>query len=176
MYHKKTLQCPSAGHGDLNFHHGRDGNARCATPKGSRRFDSHYLTIIRPQSFYIVYLWGSTLRPHAEGIYKKLKSITEFMWLIYPKATFVTPSVSGELPASRLPRLPWLKIPRQTLTSQNILKHRANHHFLPLIANRNSPLYLLIKKSHTSLYNYTSLSVLPQHRQPFFTTKKRIFS
>ena len=32
--------------------------------------------------------------------------------------------VSGELQASRLPRLPWLKIPRQNLTSQTIIKRR----------------------------------------------------
>ena len=61
---------------------------------------------------------------------KKLKSITEFIWLFYPKATFSTLSVSGELPASRLPRLPWLKIPRQNLTSQTILKYHTNHDFL----------------------------------------------
>jgi hypothetical protein len=35
------------------------------------------------------------------------------------KDNFRNPSVSGELQASRLPRHPWLKIPRQILTSQN---------------------------------------------------------
>ena len=53
------------------FNLGKDGNARCATPKGSRC-------------------------------------------------------------------IPWLKIPRQILTLQNILKHRTNHNFLSLIANGDS--------------------------------------
>ena len=43
--------------------------------------------------------------------------------------------VSGELQASRFPCTPWLKIPRQTLTLQNTLKHHTNHNFLSLIAN-----------------------------------------
>ena len=49
------------------------------------------------------------------------------------------PSVSGELRASRLPRLPWLKTPRQNLTSQTIIKRRANRNFLSFIANGDSP-------------------------------------
>ena len=58
----------------------------------------------------------------ANTVYKKLKSLTESIWLIYPKATFLTLSVSGELQASWLPCTPWLKIPRQNLTFKNILK------------------------------------------------------
>ena len=47
-----------------------------------------------------------------------------------PEGNLPNPSVSGELPASRLPRLPWLKIPRQNLTLQTILKYHTNHDFL----------------------------------------------
>ena len=75
----------------------------------------------------------------ANTVYKKLKSITEFIWLFYPKATFPTLSASGELQASRLPRHPWFKIPRQNLTSKNILKCHTNRNVLSFIANEDSP-------------------------------------
>ena len=74
-----------------------------APRKGLRNFALHYSTANCPQYSWSFYLWGSTLRPHAEGIYKKLKYITEFIWLNYPKATFITLSVSGELQASQFP-------------------------------------------------------------------------
>ena len=62
------------------------------------------------------------------------KEYNGILAVIYPKATFATLSVSGELQASRLPRHPWLKIPRQILTSQTITKRRIYpifHHFSP---------------------------------------------
>ena len=39
----------------------------------------------------------------ANTVYKKLKSITESMWLFFSKGNFPNLSVSGELQASRLP-------------------------------------------------------------------------
>ena len=51
------------------------------------------------------------------------------------EGNFPNPSVSGELQASRLPRLPWFKIPRQILTSQTIIKRRIYpifYHFSPM--------------------------------------------
>ena len=41
------------------------------------------------------------------------------------EGNFRNPSLSGELQASRFPRLPWLKTPRQNLTSQTIKKNAA---------------------------------------------------
>ena len=128
---------------------------------------------------------------------KKNTYTMEFLWVLYPKATFVTLSrflastsprcgscartlcvlrdtascdfasqsssrcSSGNLtpsvqvypppsfalrrmcPASSeragFKRILWLKIPRQNLTSQNILKHRTNHNFLSLFPNGDSP-------------------------------------
>ena len=78
----------------------------------------------------------------------------EFLWLSYPKATFVTPSVSGELPASRFPCFPCLKIPRQILTLQTMIKPPplSNfYHFSPM----ESPLSVQMVLS--SAWRYCSI-------------------
>ena len=73
MSNSWTLVCLAARHWDLNFYHGKDGNARCATPKRSRRFASHYSTITRPQSFYIFYIWDYTPDPVPKADIKNKK-------------------------------------------------------------------------------------------------------
>ena len=73
----------------------------------------------------------------------------EFLRLFYPKATFPTLSVSGELQASRFPYFPWLKIPRQNPTSQNILRTHSSPSFSITYRQRGqSP--KLLKHSPTS--------------------------
>ena len=74
--------------------------------------------------------------PNAEGIYKKIKSIMEFLWLLFPKAPFVTLSVSGELPTSQLSVA---KNPASNshFTKQN--KTTAIIQFLSLFSNGDSP-------------------------------------
>ena len=79
-----TLLCPAsskrAGFRGLRgyktflfFHHGKHGNARCATPKWSRRFASHYSPANCPQYTWNFLSLGLHPRPHAEGIYKNSK-------------------------------------------------------------------------------------------------------
>ena len=79
------------------------------------------------------YLWGSTPDPMPKADIKTKKFCGIYM-VILSEGNFPNPSVSGELQASRLPRHPWLKIPRQILTSQTITKRRIYpifHHFSP---------------------------------------------
>ena len=53
-------------------------------------------------SFALFYLWGFTLSPHAEGIYKNSKVLWNLCGYL-SEGNFRNPSVSDELQASRLP-------------------------------------------------------------------------
>ena len=150
----------------MNFHHGRHGNARCATPKGSTKF--RFALFDRKLSAILLELFISGVAPqtpcqNAEGIYKIIKSIAESMWLIYPKATFATLSVSGELQTSRLPRLPWFKNPasKSHFSNHNKTPHLSN--FLSLFSNGDSP--QAINLSHTVAKKATTTIMYESDRQ-----------
>ena len=154
MYHWKTLQCPSAGHGDLNFHHGRHGNAlgllrlslressslrssvNLTTSSQANLRDTEKVTKIRfslPDhnssiNSLLFYLWGFTPDPMPKADIKTKKFCGIYV-VILSEGNFPNPSVSGELQASRLPRLPWLKIPRQFSLHKAILNSPRLSHF-----------------------------------------------
>ena len=58
--------------------------------KGLRNFALRYSTANCSQYSWSFYLWGCTPDPMPKAYTKKLKNITEFIWLFYPKATFAT--------------------------------------------------------------------------------------
>ena len=103
------------------------------------------------------------------------KEYNEILAVDLPEGNLPNPSVSGELQASRLPRLPWLKIPRQIFTLQNILKHRTNHHFLSPIAN-GVPLAIILLLNNSSCRHRFYCLIVPQesahHTTSLYYTNK----
>ena len=84
------------------------------------------------------------------------------------KGNFRNPSVSGELQASRIPRLPWFKIPHQNLTSQTIIKRRIYpifYHFSPMGTVPSTYSYLA-NANLSAIQNFaTRATAAPPHPQ-----------
>ena len=76
----------------------------------------------------LFYLWGFTPDPMPKADIKTKKFCGIYV-VILSEGNFPNPSVSGELQASRLPRLPWLKIPRQFSLHKAILNSPRLSHF-----------------------------------------------
>ena len=90
------------------------------------------LRAIRPQivrnTLGTFYLWGCTPDP-VPKCRRHIQNNQKYCGINVvnlSESNFRNPSVSGELQASRLPCFPWLKIPRQNLTSKNTINPRAH--------------------------------------------------
>ena len=105
------------------------------------------------------YLWGCTPDPMPKADIKT-KKFYGILGVILPEGNLPNPSVSGELQASRLPRLPWLKIPRQNLTSKpsHALFKRlrcASQHTRKRISGENDTLHSSPFSSGSKFFTHT---------------------